>query len=114
MLAFLITLFQFVHGPNCAWKEAFLQSVAGGFETAQTFSMRQPLKQFVVGVGWVLGLDSLGFADAVFIVQSLDGGEITSADAFGTTLCKALRLRSVQLPYQAVKQPVRMLSLLPL
>ena len=59
-----------------------MQSVAGGFETAQTFSMRQHLKQFVVGVGWVLH-DSSGFADAAFIVQSLDGGEITSADAFG-------------------------------
>ena len=57
--------------------------------------------------------DSTGFADTSLITQGLDGEEITSADAF-RCLHNPLQCLAVEICAPAVKQPVRMLSVVPL
>ena len=63
--------------------------------------MRQHLKQTVVGMVLVFD-DSTGFADTAFVVQGLDGVEITSAEALGCPhdprQCLAVKVGAVAIP----------------
>ena len=63
--------------------------------------MGQHPKQTVVGVGFVLD-DSPGFADTSLIEQDLDGGEITSTDAFrclhNPLQCLAVEISATAIP----------------
>ena len=63
--------------------------------------MRQHLKQTVIGVGTVLH-DTTSFAYTAFVVQGLDGGEITTADALGCPhhplQCLAVKFGAAAIP----------------
>ncbi len=61
-------------------------------------------------MAWVAGVtdDPPGFPHAPPGVDVLEGGKLTSYSV--AALCRALRLLLVLFPYQAVMQPVSMLS----
>ena len=63
--------------------------------------MWQHLKQNVAGMGAVLH-DTMGFVYTAFVVQGLDGGEITSADALSRPhdplQCLAVKVGAAAIP----------------
>ncbi|CAB1438004.1 unnamed protein product [Pleuronectes platessa] len=65
-------------------------------------------------MAWGMKL-SLSLVVRARMLRSSMGGSSVLVMCWGdfTTLCKALRFRAVQLPYQAVMQPVRRLSMTP-
>jgi hypothetical protein len=67
-------------------------------------------EQLVAQVVIVLHLFCLPVTSGV--VGVLEGMQFAPGDAFCTTIWRALRLCAVQLPYQVVIQPDRMLSIM--
>lgn len=68
-------LVSFVYEPGCLIEEA-----CPGLKAAVQFARRQQSKQSVVGVA-VVSDDPTGLTDTPIVVNVLDGGKLTSANA---------------------------------